>query len=141
MNPEQRLLVILKYLAVKLRFWRRSSPSPSPLQIRIMQIRITEIRKIRMVRSRQRRGDGSAYLCFVSILHGKFRAAVALPVYGLCVRFIGQGIDVHLVRYHKCGIKAQARLYSDHDIFYRELISNGCDAVTKLGKLDMMGAE
>ena len=30
-------------------------------------------------------------------------------------------------------------LYSDHDIFYRELISNGCDAVTKLGKLDMMG--
>ena len=30
-------------------------------------------------------------------------------------------------------------LYSDHDIFYRELISNGCDAVTKLKKLDMMG--
>ena len=30
-------------------------------------------------------------------------------------------------------------LYSDHDIFYRELISNGCDAVTKLSKLDMMG--
>lgn len=23
-------------------------------------------------------------------------------------------------------------LYSDHDIFYRELISNGCDAITKL---------
>ena len=31
-------------------------------------------------------------------------------------------------------------LYSDHDIFYRELISNGCDAITKLKKLDMMGA-
>ncbi|MBP5281656.1 MAG: molecular chaperone HtpG, partial [Lachnospiraceae bacterium] len=30
-------------------------------------------------------------------------------------------------------------LYSDHDIFYRELVSNGCDAVTKLKKLDMMG--
>jgi len=30
-------------------------------------------------------------------------------------------------------------LYSDQDIFYRELISNGCDAVTKLKKLDMMG--
>ncbi|WP_300712123.1 molecular chaperone HtpG [uncultured Acetatifactor sp.] len=30
-------------------------------------------------------------------------------------------------------------LYNDHDIFYRELISNGCDAVTKLKKLDMMG--
>ncbi len=30
-------------------------------------------------------------------------------------------------------------LYSDHDIFFRELISNGCDAVTKLKKLDMMG--
>ena len=30
-------------------------------------------------------------------------------------------------------------LYSDHDIFYRELISNGCDAVTKLKKQDMMG--
>ena len=30
-------------------------------------------------------------------------------------------------------------LYSDHDIFYRELISNGCDALTKLKKLDMMG--
>ena len=30
-------------------------------------------------------------------------------------------------------------LYSDHDIFYREMISNGCDAVTKLKKLDMMG--
>ena len=29
-------------------------------------------------------------------------------------------------------------LYSDHDIFYRELISNGCDAITKLKKLDMM---
>ena len=30
-------------------------------------------------------------------------------------------------------------LYSDQDIFYREMISNGCDAVTKLKKLDMMG--
>ena len=30
-------------------------------------------------------------------------------------------------------------LYNDHDIFYRELISNGCDAITKLKKLDMMG--
>ncbi len=30
-------------------------------------------------------------------------------------------------------------LYSDHDIFYREIISNGCDAITKLKKLDMMG--
>ena len=30
-------------------------------------------------------------------------------------------------------------LYTDHDIFYRELISNGCDAITKLKKLDMMG--
>ena len=30
-------------------------------------------------------------------------------------------------------------LYSDHDIFVRELISNGCDAVTKLKKLEMMG--
>ncbi len=30
-------------------------------------------------------------------------------------------------------------LYSDQDIFYRELISNGCDAITKLKKLDMMG--
>lgn len=30
-------------------------------------------------------------------------------------------------------------LYSDHDIFFRELISNGCDAITKLDKLEMMG--
>lgn len=30
-------------------------------------------------------------------------------------------------------------LYSDHDIFFRELVSNGCDAITKLKKLDMMG--
>ena len=30
-------------------------------------------------------------------------------------------------------------LYSDHDIFYRELISNGCDAITKRKKLDVMG--
>jgi len=30
-------------------------------------------------------------------------------------------------------------LYSDHDIFMRELISNGCDAITKLKKLEMMG--
>ena len=29
-------------------------------------------------------------------------------------------------------------LYSDHDIFYRELVSNGCDAITKLKKLDVM---
>ena len=29
--------------------------------------------------------------------------------------------------------------YSDHDIFVRELVSNGCDAITKLKKLDMMG--
>ncbi len=28
-------------------------------------------------------------------------------------------------------------LYSDHDIFFRELISNGCDAITKLKKLDL----
>ncbi len=30
-------------------------------------------------------------------------------------------------------------MYSDHDIFYRELISNGCDAITKLKKLDLIG--
>ncbi len=30
-------------------------------------------------------------------------------------------------------------LYSDHDIFLRELVSNGCDAITKLKKLDVMG--
>ena len=30
-------------------------------------------------------------------------------------------------------------LYSDHDIFFRELISNGCDAVTKVKKLEIMG--
>jgi len=30
-------------------------------------------------------------------------------------------------------------LYSDHDIFFREMISNSCDAITKLKKLDMMG--
>ena len=30
-------------------------------------------------------------------------------------------------------------LYSDHDIFIRELVSNGCDAITKLKKLEMIG--
>ncbi|MEG0590785.1 MAG: ATP-binding protein, partial [Lachnospiraceae bacterium] len=30
-------------------------------------------------------------------------------------------------------------MYSDHDIFIRELVSNGCDAITKTKKLDMMG--
>jgi molecular chaperone HtpG len=30
-------------------------------------------------------------------------------------------------------------MYSDHDIFYRELVSNGCDAITKLKKLDLIG--
>ena len=30
-------------------------------------------------------------------------------------------------------------LYSDHDIFVRELVSNGCDAITKLKKLEVMG--
>ena len=30
-------------------------------------------------------------------------------------------------------------LYSDHDIFFRELVSNGCDAITKLKKLSMIG--
>lgn len=30
-------------------------------------------------------------------------------------------------------------VYSDHDIFFRELVSNGCDAITKLKKLDIMG--
>ena len=30
-------------------------------------------------------------------------------------------------------------LYSDHDIFYRELVSNGCDAITKLKKLELLG--
>ena len=30
-------------------------------------------------------------------------------------------------------------LYSDHDIFYRELMCNGCDAITKLKKLDADG--
>ena len=31
------------------------------------------------------------------------------------------------------------RMYSDHDIFYRELVSNACDAITKLKKLSMIG--
>ncbi len=30
-------------------------------------------------------------------------------------------------------------LYSDHDIFFREMVSNGCDAITKLKKLEIMG--
>ena len=30
-------------------------------------------------------------------------------------------------------------LYSDHDIFFREMVSNGCDAITKLKKLEVMG--
>ncbi len=30
-------------------------------------------------------------------------------------------------------------VYSDHDIFVREMVSNGCDAITKLKKLDIMG--
>ncbi len=30
-------------------------------------------------------------------------------------------------------------LYSDHDIFYREVISNACDAITKIKKMDVMG--
>jgi molecular chaperone HtpG len=30
-------------------------------------------------------------------------------------------------------------LYSDHDIFFREIISNGSDAITKLKKLELMG--
>lgn len=30
-------------------------------------------------------------------------------------------------------------MYSDHDIFFRELVSNGCDAITKLKKLEMIG--
>ena len=30
-------------------------------------------------------------------------------------------------------------VYSDHDIFFREMVSNGCDAITKLKKLDLMG--
>ena len=30
-------------------------------------------------------------------------------------------------------------LYSDHDIFVREMVSNGCDAITKLRKLEVMG--
>ena len=30
-------------------------------------------------------------------------------------------------------------LYSDHDIFVREMVSNGCDAITKLKKLSLMG--
>ena len=30
-------------------------------------------------------------------------------------------------------------MYSDHDIFVREMISNGCDAITKLKKLDVIG--
>jgi molecular chaperone HtpG len=30
-------------------------------------------------------------------------------------------------------------LYSDHDIFFREIVSNACDAITKLQKLDLMG--
>ena len=29
-------------------------------------------------------------------------------------------------------------LYSDHDIFIREVVSNACDAITKLKKLDLM---
>ena len=30
-------------------------------------------------------------------------------------------------------------LYNDQDIFVREMISNGCDAITKLRKLEIMG--
>ena len=30
-------------------------------------------------------------------------------------------------------------LYSDHDIFLREVVSNGCDAITKRKKLSLIG--
>ncbi len=32
-------------------------------------------------------------------------------------------------------------LYSDHDIFLRELVSNGCDAITKRKKLSLIGED
>ena len=52
------------------------------------------------------KGNLCADCCPVTVCHDKLRAAVTFPMYGLCALLIGQGINMHFVRHHKCGIKS-----------------------------------
>ena len=48
-----------------------------------------------------------------AVRHGKFSAAVALPVNRHCSFLIGKSVDMDLIRNHECGIKAQAEMTDD----------------------------
>ena len=198
MNPEQRLLIILEYLAVKFQifFFRAFIRMLCPKRSRLVQefrplcnfqfllilflffldlfydgIRIQlffcldNLRFCRIcfgqINFRRHKGTVFFYnlpcLIFVaefqavlvdiegdfrpdlspaSLFHIKFRSPVALPMHRLCSLFIRKRINVYLVRYHKCGIKAKAEV-SDNLVLIR-LVLILFKKVRRPGKSDLI---
>ena len=61
----------------------------------------------------QKKGDLCSNGCLLTVADGILGTAVALPVNGFCSFFIGKGIDVNVVGYHKCRIEAQSEMADD----------------------------
>ena len=71
-----------------------------------------------------------------AVRHGKFRAAVAFPVNRNRALLIGKGIDVHLVRHHERGIKAQTEMADDLIVVGLVLIF--LNEISRAGKGDLV---
>ena len=61
----------------------------------------------------QKQSDLRADLSLVALVHGKFCAAVTLPVNRLSALLVRKGVDVYLVCHHKCRIEAQTKVTDD----------------------------
>ena len=83
-----------------------------------------------------KQGDLRSNLCLVTFCHGKFCTAITFPVNSLRTLFIGKGINVYLISYHKCRIKAKSEMANDLVIICLVLIFT--DEVCRSGKSDLV---
>ena len=72
----------------------------------------------------------------VSVCHRKLCAAVALPVYGRCILFIRECINMHRICHHKCRIKTKSEMAND--LIVISLVFVFLDEICRTGKSDLV---
>ena len=83
-----------------------------------------------------KQGNLCANLIHVPFIHGKLCAAVTFPVYRRRALFPGKSVNMHLIRHHKCRIKAQSEMTDN--LILVGLILILLDKVRRAGKSDLI---